>query len=168
MSVAARSQKRTIPFGSFMRASSLHVGAARQRRRSPGSRGWGGSASAFDEAYAVARVTPGAFWGGFIEIAAAAVGCKRSSMRGLAFWLGDLRKRCVSLCSARIDDCLQSEASPLSSLAKLGAGTSANVNHQHVQLLDPTKAGSPENLRLSRESHQTLSRFEHDPLSCDY
>ena len=56
------------------------------------------SASAFDEAYAVARVTPGAFQSRRLMIAAAAVGCKRSSMRGLAFWLGDLRKRCVSLC----------------------------------------------------------------------
>lgn len=62
MSVAARGQERaSFPFGSFVRASSLHVGAAAaaaalrrdlvDNEKLP--------ASAFDEAYAVARVTPG-------------------------------------------------------------------------------------------------------------
>ena len=62
MSVAARSQKHApFPFGSFVRASSLHVGAAAAaaalRRDLVDQEKL--SAAAFDEAYAVARVTPG-------------------------------------------------------------------------------------------------------------
>ena len=62
MSVAARSPKpASFPFGAFVRASSLHVGAAAAAaalRRDLVDKGRL-SASAFDEAYAVARVTPG-------------------------------------------------------------------------------------------------------------
>ena len=62
MSVAARSQEQaSFPFGAFVRASSLHVGAAAAAaalRRDLVDQGRL-SASAFDEAYAVARVTPG-------------------------------------------------------------------------------------------------------------
>jgi chromate transporter len=62
MSVAARSQDQaSFPFGAFVRASSLHVGAAASAaalRLDLVDQGRL-SASAFDEAYAVARVTPG-------------------------------------------------------------------------------------------------------------
>lgn len=62
MSVAARSQEQaSFPFGAFVRASSLHVGAAAAAaalRRDLVDKGRL-SASAFDEAYAVARLTPG-------------------------------------------------------------------------------------------------------------
>lgn len=62
MSVAAHRRKSaSFPFGSFVRASSLHVGAAAAaaalRRDLVDTEKL--SASAFDEAYAVARVTPG-------------------------------------------------------------------------------------------------------------
>ena len=62
MSVAARSpEDASFPVGPFVRASSLHVGAAAAAaalRRDLVDRGRL-SASAFDEAYAVARLTPG-------------------------------------------------------------------------------------------------------------
>ena len=62
MSVAAPSQEHgSFPVGPFVRASSLHVGAAAAAaalRRDLVDRGRL-SASAFDEAYAVARLTPG-------------------------------------------------------------------------------------------------------------
>ena len=62
MSVAAHSPEHaSFPFGAFVRASSLHVGAAAAAaalRRDLVEQGRL-SASAFDEAYAVARVTPG-------------------------------------------------------------------------------------------------------------
>jgi chromate transporter len=62
MSVAARSPEgASFPVGAFVRASSLHVGAAAAAaalRRDLVDRGRL-SASAFDEAYAVARLTPG-------------------------------------------------------------------------------------------------------------
>jgi chromate transporter len=62
MSVAVEeSQRRSFPLGAFVRASSLHVGAAAAAaalRRDLVDNGRL-SASAFDEAYAVARVTPG-------------------------------------------------------------------------------------------------------------
>lgn len=62
MSVAARSQEHaSFPFGAFVRASSLHVGAAAAaaalRRDLVDQQKL--SAPAFDEAYAVARLTPG-------------------------------------------------------------------------------------------------------------
>ena len=62
MSVAARSPEQpSFPLEAFVRASSLHVGAAAAAaalRRDLVDEGRL-SASAFDEAYAVARVTPG-------------------------------------------------------------------------------------------------------------
>lgn len=62
MSVAARSpEDASFPVGPFLRASSLHVGAAAAAaalRRNLVDQGRL-SASAFDEAYAVARLTPG-------------------------------------------------------------------------------------------------------------
>ena len=62
MSVAARSPEgASFPVGAFVRASSLHVGAAAAAaalRRDLVDQGRL-SASAFDEAYAVARLTPG-------------------------------------------------------------------------------------------------------------
>ena len=62
MSVAARSpEDASFPVGPFVRASSLHVGAAAAAaalRRDFVDQGRL-SASAFDEAYAVARLTPG-------------------------------------------------------------------------------------------------------------
>ena len=62
MSVAARSPERgSFPFEAFVRASSLHVGAAAAAaalRRDLVDNGRL-PATAFDEAYAVARVTPG-------------------------------------------------------------------------------------------------------------
>lgn len=62
MSVALRdSERRSFPLEAFVRASSLHVGAAAAAaalRRDLVDNGRL-SASAFDEAYAVARVTPG-------------------------------------------------------------------------------------------------------------
>ena len=62
MSVAARSPEgASFPVGAFVRASSLHVGAAAAAaalRRDLVDKGRL-SASAFDEAYAVARLTPG-------------------------------------------------------------------------------------------------------------
>jgi chromate transporter len=62
MSVAARSPEgASFPVGAFVRASSLHVGAAAAAaalRRDLVDKGRL-PASAFDEAYAVARVTPG-------------------------------------------------------------------------------------------------------------
>ena len=62
MSVAARSQEHaSFPLDAFVRASSLHVGAAAAAaalRRDLVDQGRL-SASAFDEAYAVARLTPG-------------------------------------------------------------------------------------------------------------
>ena len=62
MSVAAPSpERRPFPLDAFVRASSLHVGAAAAAaalRRDLVDKGRL-PASAFDEAYAVARVTPG-------------------------------------------------------------------------------------------------------------
>ena len=62
MSAALRdSERRSFPLEAFVRASSLHVGAAAAAaalRRDLVDSGRL-SASAFDEAYAVARVTPG-------------------------------------------------------------------------------------------------------------
>jgi len=62
MSVAARSpERRPFPFEAFVRASSLHVGAAAAAaalRRDLVDNGRL-PAGAFDEAYAVARLTPG-------------------------------------------------------------------------------------------------------------
>ena len=62
MSVAVTdSERRSFPLGALVRASSLHVGAAAAAaalRRDLVDKGRL-SASSFDEAYAVARVTPG-------------------------------------------------------------------------------------------------------------
>ena len=62
MSLAVKeSQRRSFPLGAFVRASSLHVGAAAAAAALRRDLVDGGhlSAATFDEAYAVARVTPG-------------------------------------------------------------------------------------------------------------